>query len=305
MNRIAAVLAVLAASACGRSSPSSPDPVPTGSGPVISGVVRDAAQAPIAGARLEALDGKHAGRSTHTDALGIFTLTGPFDSPTTVRVTKAGYVTATQLWSCSPSSCNREPGPLLRFVLNLIPPVLDFAGSHMVTMSADPACADLPSAARTRTYSVSAVLYPGGLPAPGALPTGTAYLVQMSGASFHPNPSWLEYAYGTFPVWVSGDTLKFPLATFDGRAGLVEVTSSHSYVAFSGNATASVAPGASTISATFDGWIEFCARRSPMSEADDGYPGCELQDRADPTPSEPVAYARCTSSNHQIVFTRR
>src|SRR5262245_29785593 len=123
MNRIAAVLVVLAASACGRPGLSSPD---TGSGPVISGVVIDAEQAGIPGARLQVLDGKHAGRSTHTDGLGIFTLTGPFDSPTTVRVTKAGYVTATQTWSCSPSTCNRDPGPLLRFVLNLIPPVLDF-----------------------------------------------------------------------------------------------------------------------------------------------------------------------------------
>jgi len=302
MHRIAAVLVVLAASACGSSSPSWPSPVPTGSGPVISGVVRDAAQAPIPGARLEVVDGKHAGLSTHTDNLGIYTLTGPFDSPTTVRVTKAGYVTATQTWSCTRSSCNRDPGPLLSFVLNLISPVIDFAGSHTVTMSADLACTDLPSTARTRTYSASAVLRPGGLP---NLPTGTAYLVQMSGATFHTNPFWTDYAYGTFPVAVSGDALMFPLVQFYGAPGLVEVTSSHSYVAFSGNATASVAPGASTISATFDGWIEFCARRSPMSEADDGYPGCELTDRADPTPSQPVAYARCTSSNHQIVFTRR
>ena len=193
--------------------------------------------------------------------------------------------------SQSPASPDATPG------------VFNFAGNHAVTMTADVACTDLPATARTRTYSASAVLSPNPLP---NLPAGgTPYLVQMSGATFQPNPSWVEYAYGTFPLAVAGDALTFPLLTFDGRPGLVEITSSHTYVAFSGNATASPAPGASTVSATFDGWIEFCARKSPMSEADDGYPGCALADRADPTPSQPVTYARCTSRNHQIVFSRR
>ena len=294
-------LLVVLASAC--ESRPLPAPSPTGSGPVISGAVRDAAQAPVSGARLEVLDGKHAGLSTTTDSLGIYKLTGPFDSPTTVRATKAGYSTVTQTWNCSGTSCNRDPGPLLSFVLNLAAPALDFAGNHTVTMSADLACTDLPFTARTRGYSATAVLYPGGLP--NLPPSAWSYLVRMSGAMFHPNPSWLEYAYGTFPLAVSGDALTFPLETLDGRPGLVEVTSTHSYVAFSGNARATVAPGASAVSATFDGWIEFCARNSPMSEADDGYPGCEPAVRAHPTPSQPVTYARCTSRNHEIVFTRR
>ena len=193
--------------------------------------------------------------------------------------------------SRSPASPDATPG------------VFDFAGNHAVTMSADVACADLPSTARTRTYSAAAALSPTPLP---NLPAGsTPYLVQMSGATFQPNPSWLEYAYGTIPVAVAGDSLSFPLVTFDGRPGLVEITSSHTYVAFSGNAAASPVPGASTVSATFDGWIEFCARRSPMSESNDGYPGCAVADRADPTPGQPVTYARCASRNHQIVFSRQ
>ena len=193
--------------------------------------------------------------------------------------------------SGSPASPDSTPG------------AFNFAGSHAVTMTADVACADLPAAARTRTYSASAVLSPNPLP---NLPDGgMPYMVQMSGATFQPNPSWVEYAYGTFPVAVMGGTLTFPLLTYDGRPGLVEITSSHTYVAFSGNATASPAPGASTVSATFDGWIEFCARKSPMSDADDGYPGCAVDVRADPTPSQPVTYARCSSANHRIVFTRR
>jgi hypothetical protein len=294
MNKIAALLAVLA-SACGDDL-LPPAPSPTGSGPVISGVVRDAVQSPVAGARIEVVDGKHAGLSTETSNLGIYKLTGPFDSPTTVRATKAGYSPVTQTWTCSGTSCNRDPGPLLSFALNLVSPALDFAGNHTVTMSAAPACTDLPTVARTRTYSASAVLYPGGL---SDLPPGmSSYLVQMSGALFH------NY-YGTFPVGVSADALVFPLVGWSGGPGLVEITSSHSFVAVQGNGRATVAAGATTIAAAFDGWIEFCARKSPMSEADDWYPGCDLKDRADPTPSQPVTYARCSATNHQIVFTRR
>ena len=193
--------------------------------------------------------------------------------------------------SGSPASPDATPG------------VFNFAGNHAVTMTADAACTDLPSTARTRTYSATAVLYP--TPLPNLPEGGTPYLVQMSSATFQPNPSWAEYAYGTFPVAVAGNVLTFPLLTFDGRPGLVEITSSHTYVAFSGNATASPIRGTSTVSATFDGWIEFCARKSPMSETDDGYPGCAVADRADPTPSQPVTFARCTSTNHRIVFERR
>ena len=183
------------------------------------------------------------------------------------------------------------------------PGVSSFAGNHTVTMTADAACADLPPTARTRTYSASAALYP--TPLPNLPQEGTPYFVQMSDATFQPNPSWAEYAYGTFPVAVAGNRMTFPLVTFDGRPGLVEITSSHTYIAFTGNATAALGPFASTIVATFDGSIEFCARKSPMSEAGDGYPGCAVADRADPTPSQPVTYARCSSMNHRIVFTRR
>ena len=209
----------------------------------------------------------------------------------TTTVVVSGVLIGASCNSGSPASPDSTPG------------VFDFAGSHAVTMTADVACTDLPSTARTRTYTASAELYPNPLP---NLPDGgTPYMVRMSEASFQPNPSWLEYAYGTFPVAVMGGTLTFPLLTFDGRPGLVEITSSHTYVAFSGNATAPVTAGASSVTATFNGWIEFCARKSPMADADDGYPGCAVEDRADPTLSQPVTHARCSSANHRIVFSRR
>ena len=192
--------------------------------------------------------------------------------------------------SDSPASPDATPG------------VFNFAGNHAVTMTAGAACTDLPSTARTRTYSATAVLYP--TPLPNLPEGGTPYLVQMSGATFQPNPSWAEYAYGTFPVAVAGNVLTFPLLTFDGRPGLVENTSSHTYVAFSGNATASPIRGTSTVSATFDGWIEFCAAshrcpRRPMATPDVRLQTERIRRPASRSPSR-AARQRITESSSSV-----
>ena len=54
-------------------------------------------------------------------------------------------------------------------------------------------------------------------------------------------------------------------------------------------------------SAPFSGWIDFCALKLPMGP---DYQ-CLPEKRADPTPSEPVSFARCDSKNHRLLLTRR
>src|SRR5688572_24333462 len=106
-----------------------PTPDQTGSGPVISGMVWDTAFRQLGAARVEIVDGTHAGLSTVTDDSGRFVLRGLFASPTTVRATKEGYAAGTQVWKCSGASCS-DPGPVLGFHLNTLAPSIDLAGDY-------------------------------------------------------------------------------------------------------------------------------------------------------------------------------
>ena len=288
MNRVAAcVLLVLSTVGCDSRPPTQPGALvpPSQSGPVIAGQVYDTALRPLAGVRLEVVDGQHAGLSTVTDEVGHYVLTGLFVSPTTVRASKRDYADATKAWTCSGSSCNRIDGPILSFELRGLFPSVDLAGNYFVTLSADPACAELPSPARTRTYLASAI------------GQTTAYRVELAGDTFL--DSLLGFSYNYIYANVAGDHVGLFLLT--GEPSVVERISTNTYVAYSGTARTSTTAGASTITAALDGWIDFCALKQPM---DPDY-ACPADQRADPTPSQPVTYARCESKNHQIVLTRR
>jgi hypothetical protein len=280
----------LVLAACGgdspltRPSPTSPSSqLPLPSGPVISGEVYDTALRSIAGARVEIIGGTRAGLWTLTGPDGRYVETGPFASPTIVRASKEGYVDKMLTWSCSGSSCNQNPGPILSFMLTGLEPPVDLAGDYTVTISADPACVDLPATARSRTYE-------------GTINPSSRGRVALTGAAFHRN---LYNSFNGFDAAVAGDFVRLFL---DGAPwpAVVEETSVNTYLSFAGSASTTVAPGAS-ISATLNGWIEFCTLKSPMLE---GY-SCEEHERAEPTPSQPVTYARCESSNHHIVLARR
>ena len=93
---IVLLMVVLGFAGCSGSSPSAPAP---GSQPppgafFIRGTVSDTAFRPLAGARVEVVDGRQAGLATTADAKGVFSLIGTFDDATRFRATKEGHATA-------------------------------------------------------------------------------------------------------------------------------------------------------------------------------------------------------------------
>jgi hypothetical protein len=288
--RTAIVLLVLAqglAGCGGSNSSSAPSAVPqAGLQPPalvsgISGFVMDTAFRPLAGANIEVIDGPDAGTSTIADATGQFSLTGAFDPTVRFRATKDDYVTATQPWSCSVGTC---PGPTnarpwLGFYLEPRSTPVSIAGNYTLTFIADGVCANLPSEARTRTYA--ATIAPESKP---NVPANSSFSVTVSGAPLLAN-------FDRFSIGVAGDYLGFWL---DGghNASLIEQLAPNTYYAISGAASASVGRSSvSTISTSFDGWIEHCELKSAVGS----YSGC----------SATVTRAQCESKNHRLVLTRR
>lgn len=286
---------------CGSDSPATPtrpspfpEPLPIASSPEVTGVVLDTAFRPLADARVEVVDGPHAGISTLTSDTGAFMLAGTFTSATRFRATKEGHFPATQAWTCSGGSCAEVNGsqPWLGFYLRVVAAPVDISGVYTLALVADAACADLPDHVRTRTYT--ATITPGANPNTNVV-DGTSFTLTVSGATL----------FGDFPslgIGVAGDYLGFWL--YGGHdPALVEVLAPGTYLAFSGNAEASVATsGLSTISARLDGWIEYCATASPMRA---GYRCDTSAAPTDPTASPVLARVHCESANHRLVLTRR
>lgn len=79
----------------------------------------DTAYRPLAGARVEVLDGPQANTSTLTDGAGEFSLRGIFDETTRFRAEKDGHESATgTLWFCA--ACN--PQRRMNFILGVLAP---------------------------------------------------------------------------------------------------------------------------------------------------------------------------------------
>ena len=298
-------LVCVTAAACGEAPPiGGPDRIPIGEGSntgsssnstgatvtSISGEVKDTAFRLIAGARLEVVDGSRAGLSTTTDSAGRFVLNGPFGSPTTVRASREGYQARTITWTCPQNVCNNLP-PVLSFVLASATPSADLTGNYTVTVSADLACVDLPPAARNRTFAAAIALYEG---------VNWNYRAELTGATFHPNDVFYPFQ-DAFDARVAADHVVLDLDFF-GMPAVVEQVAPNTYVAFSGEATATLIPGSSSITATLNGFVEFCTTRSPMEP---GYVRCGEDLGSGPQPDQIVTHARCESKNHRIVLTRR
>lgn len=127
---------------CG-SSPTAP------SGPSLSiiGAVSDTVSRAVAGARVELISGLDAGQFTTTDAMGYFTLKGRLAGGTlSFRITKAGFALFERTVDLSVVG-QRVP-------LTLVPnALLNLAGTHTLTLTADPACSTLPTVAQSRSYN--------------------------------------------------------------------------------------------------------------------------------------------------------
>ncbi|MEO8682831.1 MAG: carboxypeptidase-like regulatory domain-containing protein, partial [Vicinamibacterales bacterium] len=212
---------------CGSSAmPTSPSGTATASPPQptqmqLTGFVADSAFRPLAGARVEVVDGPSSGVSAIADASGQFSLTGLFNSATSFRASQRGHVSATQPWSCSVSACPGSTGarPWLGFYLTPDAPAVNIAGDYTLTFVADSTCADLPAELRTRSYAATI--------APAArrnTPAETSFALTVSGATF-------LRTFDSFDIGVAGDYVGFFL---DGGHDppVVEQVANNSYLAF-------------------------------------------------------------------------
>jgi len=246
-----------------------------------SGYVLDTAFKRLAGARVDVVDGPQAGTSMITDGSGQFPLTGAFARSNTFRVSKDGYITATEGFSTS----SPEGKPWLIVYLRPLAPPVNIAGDYTLTFVADSACTDLPPEVRTRSYPATVV------PASGP----TSFVLAATGASF------LNRLTG-FDIGVAGNSLGLWLHGGHDPA-LVEQLAPNTYLAFSGVGAASVGSSTlSTLSTAFDGWIDYCVMPKPMAS---GYNCGTSNITGEPIPGAAIAYAHCQSSNHRLILTRR
>lgn len=251
-------------------------------GELIKGNVYDTAYRPLAGARVEVLDGPQANTSALTDGAGEFSLRGIFDETTRFRAAKDGHESATgTLQFCA--ACN--PQRRMNFILGVLTPPVNIAGNYALTYTAASTCSQLPDDMRTRTYA--ATIEPVAIE---GRPSNTLFKVITTGALFVP-----RLAYDNFHIGVAGDYLSLSIGDLHGRPGLVEQVLPTTYVALGGEAAGPVESNVSTISLPFDGFIDYCVTESAMVQ----YPyECSA-------PNAVVAHARCESKDHRITMTRR
>jgi hypothetical protein len=258
----------------------------------ISGFVLDTGFRPLPGGRVEVVDGPHAGTSATVGATGEFSLSGRFDRTTRFMATIEGHVAATQTWSCSVTTCSANgANPWLGFYLAPLAEPVNIAGDYTLRFVADSACTELPNDVRTRTYAATITQA-----SRSNVPDNTSFDVAVSGAPF------LE-RFNSFSIGVAGEYLGFWLHGGHDPP-VVEQLAPNTYLAFSGNARASL--GATTpstmISAPFEGWIEYCELKWPMS-----FPyNCGTSPQTGlPIPGQAVVYTHCESNNHRLTLTRR
>jgi hypothetical protein len=263
--------------------PSGPSPAPQ-SGPQpqrgiqLAGTVQDAAWRPLAGARVEVLNGPQAGLSATTNPSGGYSLTGAFDETTQFRATKDGHVAAT--WPL-PAICEFcSPQWWIQFYLEALTPPASIAGDYTLTFVADGACNGLPEEVRTRTYEATVTL----TSRPGE-PANSRFDVALTGAA-------LLDRYNSFTIGVVGDYVKTDIGDWGhGAPGLVEQIGPNTYLTIGGGFALSIKEP-STIAGSFAGAIERCELTSEWASR---Y-SCE---------SGAVSHGRCTSQNHGFTLRRR
>jgi len=275
---------------CGDSGSSAPPtgpssvglvPSPLGGGQWISGTVSDTGLRTLAGATVELLDGPQAGSSTTTNLKGEFSIFGTVDDTTRFRASRDGHVPAVATIQPDCERCN--PRRWVHLFMNVLDPPAAIAGDYTLTLTADPACANVPDDLRTRSYEVSIGLGDFGWV---GFPAGanTAFRVTPKGSAFPEglNYFWLNVA-GTYVAVVLGDHTD---------PGVTERVGEHTYVAYGGWAAVSVESPTITISTPFQGWIDSCVNP-------------DMGIRYDCTSSSTVTQVRCNSTKHQMTLTRR
>ena len=291
MNRrfcAAVVVLILFGSAigCDSTSPLAPTPrvpdLPGSSTPptanqnaiVLAGTVVDNIWRPLAGARVEVLDGPNAGLSVITAANGSYRLIGEFDSSTRFRATSSQHRERTLPMPPRCATCN--PNWWLHFSLETEAASVDLAGAYSLTFVADPACTTLPEEFRQRTY-------PATVRPINTENTGQFNVSVMGGG--------LLAGYDTFFVGVAGDAVAAYLGDFHGSPGVADRVTATTVLGFDGSATATGVADTATVVATLDGTISYCELRGePTARYSTCLPG--------------PANVLCTSANHQLIMQR-
>jgi len=235
----------------------------------LSGVAFDNVGTPLADVRVEVIDGPGVGAFALTNASGQYALPGVFSDTIAVRATKAGYVTQTQTFPFS----RPWPSGHLELHFSLDTPSVNLAGDYTVTIAADPACAEFPSEARSRSYQATVT------PSP-YLPS--LYVATLSGATFFPY-------HNTINARVAGDAAVFNIDPYSDMV-VTEALTGSAALTFWGTSRATV--GGPGISAPFDGTLEYCPN-TPGPQGTFPYIRCAVP---------PVD---CVSSNHRLTIMRR
>jgi len=233
------------------------------------GTVFDTAFRPLEGARIEVLDGPGAGMFTTAGARGEFSLTGAFDEATRFRASREGHVSATRTLQPFCEGCN--PPWWINFALDIRGPAVNIGGDYTLTFVASDTCTMLPEDMRSRTYTATIPAASPSLPA-------NAYF-RLGGATFFED-------WDAIGIGISGDYVSFWLET------VVERVAPNAFLAFSGEAAASVAtPSASTFNFPYVGSIEYCVTDAENGRYEDCYQG--------------RAVVRRCPRMHQLIVTRR
>lgn len=279
--RTTAITALILASltfGCGDSrgpvTPGVPPANPPPTGPQnpqtrLSGSVYDTAFRPVAGVKVEVVDGASAGMSALSNGDGSFVLIGAFAAEVNFRASKSGYVSVT-----AAQRYNSFGGPWLSFSLDVTEAPVSITGDYTLTLVADPSCADLPEALRRRSYPVKVA----------ALTEPNAFSIVLPEPPYLPNYKtlWGGVAGAYVAIYFAGDW-----------GSLLEQLAPNVYGHFEGYASAMVSePVVTTITTPFDGAIE----------------QCELTPAATfkyVCPSDAVSRIRCESKNHTLTLTRR
>ena len=284
MNRLAMALCVaLVGAACGTdqrsaATPTAPSLATSPATHTLFGSVSDTAFRPVAGARVEIVDGPQAGAFLTTIQDGHFSISFGSPETLTVRATRDGYAPATM--SVRPSS-----GIFLSFYLKPLAAAVNLTGTYTFTVVADSACDQLPEALRTRTYTATIA------PSPFR-PDNTLFSGTLSGGSFYVGSN--IGSYNSFDVGVAGDFLAFSVYHgLDEGEGIVEQLAPTTYLEVAGSASGSIGTSdVSTVSIPFDGRIQYCVGNTEQTSLYRCY-------------FNAATLSECRSKNHRLILTRR
>ena len=216
----------------------------------MAGSVSDAAWRPLAGARVEVVDGPQAGLSTTTDGSGEFRLSGNFDDTTHFRATKDGHVASTWPLPAACGPCN--PDWWIHFSLEALAPHPNLAGDYTLTVIANSTCTSVPEAFRTRTFDATLTLH-----SDPEFPSNSRFEVSLG------SPPFLDQ-YRSFQIGVAGDYVGGFVGDLHGTPGLAARIATNTYIGIGGSVAGTVEMSGATISASIDGFIDYCERQSEM-----------------------------------------